>query len=123
MEISEKLSPKYYSFEKYVTKERMLTYWYQIKEIEKLKVSNVLEIGVGPGIVGGILKNLDKNIYTVDTNKDLNPDVVASVTNLSTKINPKNYDLVLCSRVLHHINFNEFDINFLLFCFPNRKVC
>ena len=110
MEISEKLSPKYYSFEKYVTKERMLTYWYQIKEIEKLKVSNVLEIGVGPGIVGGILKNLDKNIYTVDTNKDLNPDVVASVTNLSTKINPKNYDLVLCSRVLHHINFNEFDI-------------
>ena len=32
------------------------------------------------------------------------------MTNLSTKINPKDYDLVLCSRVLHHINFNQFDI-------------
>lgn len=96
---------------RYTTKARMLTYWYQIKEILQRSPSTVLEVGVGPGLVKSYLEHLGILVETLDVNPALNPDYVDSLLNIQNgPIKDKKYDLVLCSRVLHHIGFNKFEL-------------
>jgi len=91
----------------YCTKERFLSYWYQINEVFKLHPSNVVEIGVGNKFVSDCLKRADINVLTVDIDPNLKPDYVCSVTDLS-KIKTK-FDVVLCAQVLEHLPFYEFE--------------
>jgi len=104
-----KLGKNYYSFSKYVSKERMITFWYQINEVLSYKSKNILEIGAGPGIVSSILRNYGLLVTTADINKKLDPDICISVHNLDKVFNEGYFDCVLCARVLHHIPFSEFE--------------
>lgn len=94
-------------FMSYDTKERWMSYWYQIREILSLKPKNVLEVGIGTKVVSEYLKRVGVEVTTVDINPELNPDYVCSVTELS-RINRK-YDVVLCAQVLEHLPFPEFE--------------
>jgi len=97
----------YYSFEKYNTKQRMLTYWHQINQVLSCQPSSVLEIGVGTGLVTSYLRHLGIKVTTLDINPSLKPDIVGSVLELDTLV-PQRFDLVLCARVLHHLPFDQF---------------
>jgi len=99
--------PDYYSFERYNTKQRMLTYWHQINQVLSCQPSSVLEIGVGTGLVTSYLRHLGIEVTTLDINPSLKPDFVGSVLELDTIIQRK-FDLVLCARVLHHLPFDQF---------------
>jgi len=103
------LDKNYYSFSTYVSKERMITFWYQINEVLKCKSKNILEIGAGPGVVSSVLKNFGLQVTIIDINKKLNPDICVSVHNLDKVFNERYFDCVLCARVLHHIPFSEFE--------------
>ena len=112
---SDKLIPtdiplQYYDFGRYVTKERMLTFWYQLKEVLSKKPGNLLEIGIGSKIVSGVIRELGIDLTTVDINPTLKLDYVVAVQNLSDKFKPASFDLILCARVLHHIPFSDFEI-------------
>lgn len=97
-------SGHYYN-SKYVTKQRWISYWYQINEILIKSPNNVLEIGVGNGTVSDYLKKLNINITTCDFDKSLKPDVVADVKNLPFK--DSSFDLVLCAEVLEHLPLKD----------------
>lgn len=99
---------EFYRFEDYVTRHRMLTFWYQIGEILRLRPATVLEIGVGPGLVASYLRHRGIAVTTLDINPSLQPDVVGSVLELESLLRGRSFDLTLCSRVLHHLPFTDF---------------
>ena len=101
--------PEYYSFEKYNTKQRMLTYWHQINEVLKRQPSSVLEIGVGTGLVSSYLRHLGIEVKTFDINAALKPDYIGSVLDIDAIVD-RQFDLVLCARVLHHLPFSQLPI-------------
>jgi len=86
----------------------MLTYWHQISEILKTNSKTVLEIGIGSGLVTNYLRYLGLDVKTADINANLNPDFHASILDFNDNIG--KYDLVVCCRVLHHIEFDKLGI-------------
>jgi len=95
-----------YSFSKYVYFSRWASYWYQIEFILELKPENLLIIGIGDRIVSDIFKKYI-DIKTLDFDKDLNPDIMASVENMPIQNNI--FDAILCAEVLEHLPFEKFE--------------
>lgn len=71
---------------------------------------NILEIGKGNGFVADFFKKAHFNIKTFDINANLEPDIVGNILDLSTLISVKS-DIILCSEVLEHIDFNYFEVS------------
>ena len=82
---------------------RWSSYWRQINEVMKLKPKKVLEIGAGNQTVAGYLKERNILVTALDIDKNLKPDVVASVTDIP--LGDNTYDLVLAAQVLEHLPF------------------
>lgn len=97
------IEPSYYSFERYNSKMRMLTYWHQIRETLLRRPRTVLEVGVGSGMVSAYLKHCGIQVTTVDINAGLSPDIVGSVLDLESAVHGRQFDVVVCCRVLHHL--------------------
>lgn len=97
-------------FEDYDTKERFISYWYQIDEVLRTKPKNVLEIGVGNKTVSNYLKHRGIDVTTVDIDPNLESDLVGSVTELSKYFGKSSFDTVLCAEVLEHLPFDCFDV-------------
>ncbi|OGF21722.1 hypothetical protein A2Y83_03305 [Candidatus Falkowbacteria bacterium RBG_13_39_14] len=98
---------KKYSFNKYTDIERWASYWHQIDEILKLNPENILEIGIGDGVVADyIKKNTDIEYTTLDNNPSLNPDIEGNIKSFSLT---RKYDLVCAFEVLEHLPFEKFN--------------
>ena len=93
----------------YVTQARWISYWHQITEVLRLGVTSLLEVGVGPGVVRHYLKEQGLEVVSVDIDEELHPDVVCSVTDLTSHFAPDSFDAVLCAQVLEHLPFPFFD--------------
>jgi len=98
----------HYDFLNYVTWERWQSYYFQIEMIMKYKPKSVLVIGPGDKIVTDILTRLGLVIKTADIDPNLSPDYLVSVTDLTSVIYEK-FDLVLCSQVLEHLTYDNFE--------------
>jgi ubiquinone/menaquinone biosynthesis C-methylase UbiE len=97
-----------YRFERYGGASRFASYACQIAEILKTVPVNVLEIGVGDGVVGGYLKRQTAIRYTcADIADDLKPDVVADVRRLPFP--DGSFDTVCAFEILEHIPFQDFE--------------
>jgi len=103
---------RYYRFLRYVNKQRMVTFWYQLAEIMQLDVKNVLEVGIGPRIVAPVLRELGKEAKTADVNPALEPDYLVQVQRLSSVVPDESADLILCARVVHYVPPDELDQTF-----------
>ncbi len=101
--------PREHYFKGYDTKERFISYWYQINEVLKTEPKNVLEIGVGNKTVSNYLKDQGIEVKTVDIDPYLEPDYVCSVTELSKYLEENSFDTILCAEVLEHIPFKHFE--------------
>jgi SAM-dependent methyltransferase len=97
----------HYSPAAYLSKARFASSWRQVSEVLKLHPRNVLEIGPGPGIVTHILRKAGLDVTTVDYADDVGADVVASV--LGLPFGDAEFDVVLCSQVLEHLEYGQFD--------------
>ncbi len=95
----------YYSH-KYDGLGRFCSYWHQINEIITLDPENVLEIGIGNGLVCKYLKERDVNITTLDIKENVKPDVVGTVLDMPFKDNC--FDVVACYEVLEHLPYDQF---------------
>jgi len=101
-----------YDFLRYVNKQRMVTFWYQLAEIMRLDVKSVLEVGIGPRIVAPVLRELGKEVKTADVNPALEPDYLVQVQRLSSVVPAESADVILCARVLHYVPPDELDQTF-----------
>jgi len=89
----------------YRSLDRWTSYWHQIDYVRKVAPTTVLEIGLGEGVVTRKLQWDGITVTTADIAEDLQPDVVASVTNLP--LDTDSFDLVLAAEILEHIPFAE----------------
>ena len=103
------IASSYYDFASYISKTRMLTFWHQLDEVVQSKPSTVLEVGVGPGLVAGTLREFNIHLTTLDINPALTPDRLGSVRELDEHVAEDEFDTVLCARVLHHLPFEDFE--------------
>lgn len=79
----------------------------QLRLISQLGRHNILEIGVGKGLIRHFLKCFTEIKHTcIDIAADLNPDFVGSVLNMPFK--HCQFDCVLCCQVLEHLKFEDF---------------
>jgi len=90
----------------YINPARFASYSRQISEILKLEPQSVLEIGIGNGIVSYMLKKAGLDVTTLDFDESLEPDIVASVTDMPLPDNA--FDVVACYEVLEHLPFEMF---------------
>lgn len=98
----------HYTFNQYADIRRWCSYYYQIYQVLKRDVSNVLLIGEGDGIVSNVLRKNGINVTTFDFAADLNPDIVGDIREINKCIN-KTYDCIICCQVLEHLEFRYFN--------------
>jgi len=91
----------------YDSKQRWISYWYQISEVLNSKPKKVLEIGIGNKVVSDYLRKIGIKVTTCDFDKSLKPNIVADIRNLP--FNTNNFDTILCAEVLEHIPFSDFE--------------
>lgn len=84
---------------------RWVSYWYQLRELRRLRPARVLEIGVGNGTVSAALARDGAAVTTLDFDPKLRPDVCGDVRRLPFA--PEEFDAVLCAQVLEHLPFDE----------------
>ena len=90
----------------YLTSERMSAYSYQFSEVINLRPQSVLEIGIGNGLLSFLLRQSGLDVTTLDFDSMLEPDIIASVTDIPCPDN--SYDVVACFEVLEHLPFEQF---------------
>lgn len=108
-----------HSFDQYVTRQRWMSYHYQLKECVDSNSKSFLIIGKGDGIVPVILKQIlerEQNhngegeefiVDTFDYDEKLQPTYVGDVRKIS-EIVKKKYDCVVCCQVLEHLPWECF---------------
>lgn len=91
---------------RYVRGGRLFSYAHQMNAVLEHEPQTVLEIGPGPGMVTAALRAIGVTVTTVDVQPELEPDVVASVTDLPFEDNA--FDVSMCCQVLEHLPFDQF---------------
>lgn len=103
--MKKQVDKQHYQFDKYVQKKRWISIWHQINEVMNVGAVNVLEIGPGPGIFKLILNKFNVRVETVDIDPDLNPDYVASATDIP--IADGTFDCVCAFQMLEHLPYQD----------------
>jgi SAM-dependent methyltransferase len=79
----------------------------QLRLVSQHGCRNLLEIGIGKGIIRSFLKSFSGVKHTcIDIAPDLNPDFVGSV--LKMPFRDAQFDCILCCQVLEHLRFEDF---------------
>jgi hypothetical protein len=98
----------HYELAQYVDIARWSSYFHQIEEVNRLKPASVLVVGIGDSIVVDILRKQGITVYTLDFDKELQPDFYGSVSKLDSIIGNLNIDVILCCQVLEHLPYDFF---------------
>lgn len=99
------VEPDHYFDKSYDSKERIISYWHQSKEIIELNPKKVLEIGIGNGFVSQYLRNRKINVVTLDIDERLNPDILGSI--LDIPFADESFDTIASYEVLEHLPYNN----------------
>jgi SAM-dependent methyltransferase len=97
------VNKSHYNFDNYMGKPRWASIWHQIDEVYSLKPDSILEIGPGPGIFKTTAKTFGLDVKTLDIAEDLNPDFIASATEMP--FDDSHFDVVCAFQMLEHLPF------------------
>lgn len=109
------LAREVYASEAYFAYDQLWSFAEQIQHIRRLQPRSVIEVGVGNGFVSGFLRSVGTQVLTFDINPNLHPDVVASVDDINSYVNEREYDLISCCEVLEHLPFHKFEFTIDMF--------
>ena len=96
-----------YNFSSYATRERWLSYRFQISLVLEKQPKSVLVIGVGDSIVVDILKKFIPKVETFDFDPELKPDICGDIVDIENLVSEK-YDVIVCCQVLEHLPYSNF---------------
>ena len=94
-----------FSFHTYFHKRRWMSIWHQMNEVLSLNPSTVLEVGIGSGLFKTLMLSYGINIESVDIDPEVNPDYVASATDLPFEND--SYNCVCSFQVLEHLPYTK----------------
>lgn len=93
-----------------------LSDWFRYYAILKAALlvphSSVLEIGAGNHVIKDFLGKSAQEYKTMDVNPNLQPDFLCSVRDFQQLLE-KKFDVVICSEVLEHMPFSDFENNII----------
>ena len=92
----------------YLSRERWMSYVYQVTSVSDLRPSRLLEIGVGPGVVGDMVRATYPacDYVSIDIDPIRCPQVCGSVTALPFV--DASFDAAFCCQVLEHLPYDTF---------------
>lgn len=96
-------------FNHYDDLNRFVSYFYQVDTIRKLKIKNILEIGIGNKTLTAYLQNHGYTVTTCDFDASLKPDYVADIRRLPFK--KPQFEGVIAFEILEHIPFTDFALS------------
>ena len=85
--------------------DKWLTYFWTIRNVLDHGLPSVLEVGVGSKVVSSVLRNNEVRLTTLDIDPNLEPDYVASVTDMPFAENA--FDGIVCTEVLNHMPWEQ----------------
>jgi len=85
---------------------RLFSYKHQIEIALSFSPQRASIIGIGDNIVGDILRSAGIQVFGIDIDENIKPDICSSVTHLA--IHDNAVDITLCCQVLEHLPFNLF---------------
>lgn len=97
------MNKSHYNFKQYMTPERWASYWCQINELNKIGLSDVLEVGPGSGVLKAVCATIGIKVNTIDVDPDLKADYTGSVLDLPFA--DEVYGVVCAFQVLEHMPF------------------
>lgn len=89
----------------YRSKDRWLSYFYQLALVRSQAPASVLEVGPGEGVVTDALRKDGIRVVTCDIAEDLKPDIIGSIVALPCK--DGEFEMTLAAEVLEHIRFED----------------
>ena len=94
----------------YYSMPTLCSFAHQLHHIWRMKPASVVEVGIGNGFVSSYLRKSGVEVTTIDINPNLEPDIVAPLSEARTHL-PAKGDLVVCCEVLEHMPLEELDDN------------
>jgi ubiquinone/menaquinone biosynthesis C-methylase UbiE len=85
---------------------RLASYGHQFQQVHERDCQNLIEVGVGAGVLRYLLERAGFGVQTLDIDEELEPDIVGSVTNIPQPAN--SVDAVVGFQVLEHLPFEDF---------------
>lgn len=113
MKYAKQVSPTHYSHDIYMTLNRWISYFYQIRGVNQISKNwlqkepeklSIFEIGVGDKTVSNVLKQYGYRVTTMDIDSELNPDIVAALPKVPLK---GKVDIIICCEVLEHLSYSD----------------
>ena len=86
---------------------RLFSYKHQVELAFETNPENILIVGKGDGIVGNIISSSGIKVISLDIDRFLKPNIVASVE--SMPIFDNSVDLCICCEVLEHLHYDSFE--------------
>jgi SAM-dependent methyltransferase len=100
------VAASHYQWTRYIDKARWASFFHQVDEAIRSAPKSLLEVGVGSGLTGTVLKQQGVLYTSLDFDPALKPDVVASL--LDMPFEDASFDTVCCYEVLEHLPFDDF---------------
>jgi len=97
-----------YSFGDYISLDRWVSFYYQLKSILAVAPATMLEVGKGSGLIESFIKRRTAIKYqSLDSDVRLEPDLLGDVRRIPAP--DDSFDLVAAFEVLEHLPFAEFE--------------
>lgn len=103
MKPDKQVDRSHYDFARYVSRGRWASMWHQLDTVIRLAPKSVLEVGPGAAIFQRVAGQFGLAVETVDVDPELQPDHVASATELPFADGA--YDLACAFQMLEHLPY------------------
>jgi hypothetical protein len=99
------VASSHYEWMAYVTRERWISYWHQIRLAAEIRPISCAIVGAGDGWVAEVLGSMGVRVVSIDHSRDLGPSVVGDLK--AVPMQDGGVEVVVCCQVLEHLPWDS----------------